>query len=176
MDEDLFDAAGRPLIPPMQRRNALAAEARVVPGTSRPRTVPNPTSGDVPGRTLPDRSHLATRDDHSPIWAKHPKHIGNQREPFFTIGALAEALERDSNTMRAWITKGWLPAAQYRKKTADVRARCRCYTRAQIGGLVQLAHEERLLGTKRRNPESTHFPQRARGLFAQLAADARRTT
>jgi len=173
MDEDLFDAANRPLFP-LRRQGSLSAPGRVVPGTSRPRTVPNPTSGDVPGRTLPDRSHLATRDDHSPIWAKHPKYIGNQREPLFTIGALAAALERDSNTMRAWITKGWLPAAQYRKKTSDVRGRRRYYTRKQIIGLVQIACEEGLLNSRRRSPGQTHFPQRAQDLFDRLASATRR--
>jgi hypothetical protein len=49
------------------------------------------------------------------------------------------------------------------------------YTRREIEGLVEIADEERLLGTKRRNPASTHFPQRARALFAQLATEARRT-
>jgi hypothetical protein len=174
MTEDLFDEGAKRLFPEAWAR-VQAAQARTVPGTTRPRTATDPTSADVPGRTRPDRSRLATRDDHSATWAKHAKYIGNHPEPLYPIGALAKALERDSNTMRAWITKGWLPAAQYRKKTSDVRARRRYYTRAQIEGLVQLAHEEGLLGTKRRNPGSTRFPERARDLFDRLASEARRT-
>jgi MerR HTH family regulatory protein len=171
MSEDLMDEGAQRLFPWIHERNVRAASS-FAPGTSRPRT-PTSTSGDVPGRTLPDRSKLPTRDDHSPIWAKHPKYIGNHPEPLYPIGALAKALGRDSNTMRAWITNGWLPEAQYRKKTPDVRGRRRYYTRSQIEGLVRIAGEEGLLNSRRRSPGQTRFPQRARALFDQLAAQAR---
>jgi hypothetical protein len=143
-----------------------------VPGTSQPRTTNDSTSSNVPGRTSPDRSRLATRDDHTPVWAKYPKYIGNHPEPLYPIGALAAALERDSSTMRAWITNGWLPEARYRKKTPDVRGHHHFYIRRQIEALVEIAAEEGLLGTNRGNPASTHFPQRAREMFDQLAAQA----
>ena len=166
-----MDEAAQRLFPELHQKN-LRAAARIVPGTTRPRTA-RPISGDnVPGHTEPDRARLPARNDTRPPWARHPKYIGGHPEPFFTIGALAEALGRSPNTIRAWISAGSMPEAHYRKKTPDVRGRRRYYTQAQIEGLVRLADEESLLGTKRRNPASTHFPQRARALFDQFAAKA----
>jgi hypothetical protein len=174
MDEDLFDAAGRRVFP-LPRRRALGAQAGVVPGTSRPRRIANPTSGDVPGRVLPDKSRVAERDDRSPTWARSPKFLPGRSEAYYTIGALAQALGRSPTTVRAWIREGWMPDSTRRSGTRDMRGSRRMYTRAQIEGLVRIAHEELLLDTKHRDPASTHFPQRARALFAQLATEARRT-
>jgi hypothetical protein len=68
-----------------------------------------------------------------------------------------------------------LPEARYRNKTSDIRGRRRYYTERQIEELLQIADEEGLLNSRRRNPSQTRFPQRARELFDQLAADRRRT-
>jgi hypothetical protein len=157
------------LFPEAMERRRQAAE-RQVPGRLRSLPVPPPRPDDgVPGRTTPDRIPVPSRDDHRPFWAPRPRTF-DQRPgvEFFEIRILARALGRSSGTMRTWTTNGWLPEARYRAH------RRRLYTRAQIEGLRQIADEEGLLHDKRRNPASTHFPQRARELFARLAAEASR--
>jgi hypothetical protein len=148
-----------------ERRNA----PRQIPGRLRPELSPSPSLDDgVPGRTMPDRIPVPSRDDHRPSWASRPRTFPKRPgEEFFEIRILAKALRRKSNTMRTWITNGWLPEARY---LAHDR---RLFSQPQIEGLVRIADEEGLLHDKRRNPASTHFPQRARELFAQLAAEAR---
>ena len=132
--------------------------------SDRPPTDAEATSA-VPGRTRPERTSSRSLDDDAPIWARHPQYFDGYDEPFFTIGALAEALRRHPTTLRAWIRCGWLPEARYRNHQRDPRGSRRLYTRAQISGLVRLADEERLLDGTRRNPGTTGFPERTRDLF-----------
>lgn len=82
---------------------------------------------------------------------------------FFTIQALADALNRSTITIRKWESKGWLPTAQYR---SPGEKQDRLYTREQIEGLLQIAREEGLMNPQRKpRVDKTNFPQRARELF-----------
>lgn len=105
------------------------------------------------------------RQDES--WDAHPVEvwIGATRYEMFRIGALAKALNRDSNTIRAWIRKGWLPRNSY--QTPPVvgsrgDAGRRLFTRAQIEGIVAIAKEEGLMEWRDRPPKpvDTNFTRR----------------
>lgn len=83
----------------------------------------------------------------------------------FLIGALAKALGRDSNTLRAWIRKGWLPKAKYQTSPLPGTrgdASRRLWSRAQIEGIVQIAEEEGLLNDNPARIQRTKFTQRVR--------------
>lgn len=171
MDPTLQDEINWRLFPEAMERRRQNAE-RQIPGRLRPEPPPSPTPDDgIPGRTTPDRVPVPNRDDHRPYWASRPRSFAHRPgEEYFEIRILARALRRKSNTMRTWTTNRWLPEARFQ---AHGR---RQYTRAQIEGLVRIADEEALLHDKRRNPASTHFPQRAKELFDRIAAEERRTT
>jgi hypothetical protein len=168
MDPSLQEEANWRLFPEAMERRRQSAE-RQIPGRLRPEPSLSPSPDrSVPGRTVPDRVPVPSRDDHRPVWAHRPRTLPHRPgEEYFEIRILARALRRKSTTMRTWTTNGWLPKARYR-----LHGR-RLYTQAQIEGLVRIADEEGLLHDKRRNPASTHFPQRARELFAQLAREDR---
>jgi hypothetical protein len=75
-------------------------------------------------------------------WDRNPKRLtvrGVERE-FFTIGALAEAINRRPVTIRAWEDRGVIPKARYRG-----RGQKRLYTREQVEGLVRLCDEHGIL-------------------------------
>ena len=98
-------------------------------------------------------------------WDAHPlkKWVKGVEYEMFPIGALAKALGRDSNTLRAWIRKGWLPRNTY--QTAPVvgsrgDAGRRLWTRRQIEGIVQIAKEEGLLDPKPPRLVETAFTRR----------------
>lgn len=90
---------------------------------------------------------------------------GVERE-FYSIGALARALNREVQTIRLWERRGYLPDAVYR---APGRKKDRLYTRLQIVGLHALATEEGLMDpTKKKRIDQTRFPERAHKLFVAL--------
>ena len=167
MDPSLQEEAAWRLFPEAMERRRQSAE-RQIPGRLRPEPSLSPSpDSSVPGRTVPDRVPVPSRDDYRPVWAQRPRTLPHRpREEYFEIRILARALRRKSPTMRTWITNRWLPEARYR-----IHGR-RAYTQAQIEGLVRIADEERLLHDKHRNPGSTRFPQRAEELFGRLAAEA----
>jgi MerR HTH family regulatory protein len=170
MDPTLQDEINWRLFPEAMERRRRNAE-RQIPGRLRPEPPPSPAPDDgVPGRTAPDRRPVPSRDDDRPVWAGRPRTFSKRPgEEFFEIRILAKQLRRKSNTMRAWHSSGFLPKARFHAYGR------RLYTRAQIEGLVRIAEEEGLLRDKRRNPATTHFPQRAKELFDRIAAEARRT-
>jgi hypothetical protein len=98
-------------------------------------------------------------------WDAHPVEvwINGVHYEMFHIGALAKALGRESNTIRAWMRKGWLPHSAY--QTPPVvgsrgDAGRRLWTRAQIEGIMIIALEEGLLGAKPPRLVETNFTQR----------------
>lgn len=107
-------------------------------------------------------------DDADPLAGEEPREMevrGVLRE-FFTIGALARALNREVQTLRVWERREYLPTAVYR---SPGRKQDRLYTRRQIIGLVALATEEGLMDpAKKKRIDQTKFPDRAHKLFAAL--------
>lgn len=87
------------------------------------------------------------RMDSAGIYGDHPwDHrplrlmVDGVEHEFFTIGALAQALNRRPVTIRSWEAKGVMPKARFR----DRRSR-RVYSRRQVEGLIQIAKEEGVL-------------------------------
>lgn len=73
---------------------------------------------------------------------------GNPVE-FFTIGALALALNKSVVTIRQWISKGYIPQAVYRlPDRGNIKGR-RLYTREQIQVVLALAEEQGILSGRR---------------------------
>jgi hypothetical protein len=83
-------------------------------------------------------------------WDRNPVMRGRKDRPgtfeFFTIGALAEALNRNPVTIRSWEQKRWFPPASYREEappTANLAGRVakgrRLYSREQIEAAIAAA-------------------------------------
>lgn len=131
------------------------------PGSRTPRSAPEPAVTGAP--SLPDASEG---------WDANPTimSLNGVETEFFTIGALAHALNRQVVTIRKWERLGFLPKATYR--TSGGR-KDRLYTRAQVEGLVALAVEEKVYDPGIRIPiDTTNFPSRAASLFVALAEAA----
>jgi hypothetical protein len=58
--------------------------------------------------------------------------VNGQDTEFFTIGELADKLDRQRQTLRKWEREGTIPQAQYRSKTGR-----RLYTKQQIDAIIQ---------------------------------------
>lgn len=116
------------------------------------------------GPVIPEPVQAVVETD----WDTNPKWLtldGVDVE-FFTIGALATALNRQVVTIRKWEREGVLPVATYRSAGARKN---RLYTRAQIEGLRLIAAEEGLMDpTIKKNLGDTDFSARARQLFRAL--------
>lgn len=67
---------------------------------------------------------------------------------FFTIGAVAKALGKSSNTVREWERTGIIPKARFRTPSVDPKKTKRLYTRAQVEGIVVIAKEEGVTARK----------------------------
>ena len=71
----------------------------------------------------------------------------------FTIGALAQALEKQIVTVRLWERKGYIPRAPYRLRAKTLKGQKtggnRVYTRALIEATVDEFAKRGLLGTAR---------------------------
>lgn len=89
---------------------------------------------------------------------------------FYSIGVLAEFLNRLPPTVRKWERLGYIPESRYRSVGRGKHGKKRLYTREQIEGLVAIAKEEGLLDdvNTNRNVSSTHFPEKAKRLFEEL--------
>lgn len=126
-----------------------------------------------PGSKQVRRALVEVSDEPAPEtstsrWDRNPQthYINGRPMELFTIGALAEALNRRPVTLRAWEAKGYLPKATFRSRGEKSK---RLYMREQIEGLVALATEEGLIDpVKGRAIEKTRFPQRAHKLFSRL--------
>lgn len=94
---------------------------------------------------------------------------------FYTIGELADALNRKPVTIRKWEADGFIPKATFIAPSGDKRGKRRLYTEAQILGLVQIAREEGVLEPNARGSwkpvTETNFRARAIELFTRLAKE-----
>lgn len=88
-------------------------------------------------------------------WDANPivKTLGGKEVEFFTIGALATALEKEIVTIRYWERKGYIPTAPYRLRSKILQGKKvngnRVYTRELIEITIEEFAKRGLLGTAR---------------------------
>lgn len=88
-------------------------------------------------------------------WDSNPimKTLGGQETEVFTIGALAQALEKQIVTVRLWERKGYIPRAPYRLRAKTLKGQKtggnRVYTRALIEATIDEFAKRGLIGTAR---------------------------
>ncbi|NDB66023.1 MAG: hypothetical protein EB168_10230 [Euryarchaeota archaeon] len=104
---------------------------------------------DYPGKTAP-KNRGAVVDSVTHEWLNSLRHqeyaIKGVTHKFYTVGALASALNRKPVTIRSWEAKGWIPPASFRTPAPRseqipgkaVRGR-RLYSEAQIVFIVEAA-------------------------------------
>lgn len=129
-----------------------------------------------PGTTRPIIRHPNRNKDEErrtppPSWDRSPRiyALGGVEREFFTVGNLAEALGRQSVTIRKWEREGVIPKAQFQVpgRNDDPRGRRRLYTRAQVEGIVRIAADEGLHANTRKSFAETQFKERVHALFQQ---------
>ena len=88
-------------------------------------------------------------------WDETPiiKTLGGKEVEVFTIGALAQALEKSIVSVRLWERKGYIPRAPYRLRSKTLKGQKtggnRVYTRALIEVTIEEFSKRGLLGTAR---------------------------
>ena len=88
-------------------------------------------------------------------WDKDPiiKLVKGVETELFTIGALAQALEKTVVTIRSWEKKGYIPAAPYRLRSKSLNGKKvngnRVYTRVLIEIAIEEFNRRGLLGSAR---------------------------
>lgn len=88
-------------------------------------------------------------------WDENPiiKTLGGKEVEVFTIGALAQALEKSIVSVRLWERKGYIPRAPYRLRSKTLKGQKtggnRVYTRALIEVTIEEFSKRGLLGTAR---------------------------
>lgn len=88
-------------------------------------------------------------------WDENPiiKTLGGKETEVFTIGALAQALEKTIVTVRLWERKGYIPRAPYRLRSKTLKGQKtggnRVYTRTLIEAAVDEFSKRNLLGSAR---------------------------
>jgi hypothetical protein len=100
-------------------------------------------------------------------WDAEPRfyEVNGEKVEFFTIGALAEVLDKKPVTLRTWIRHGKLPEARFKlpprgKATFGEQGGQRLWTRAQIEAIAVIAAEEGVLGVKPKDFAKTKFTER----------------
>lgn len=149
-------------------RDPLAAFAGIAPPGST--AVEEQPDDDVhyPGSKQVRRAVAAPVD----TWADYPYvelTLKGVLTRFYSVGVLAERLERKPPAIRKWERLGYIPSSDYRSPGRTKNGQRRLYTRAQIEGLVDIAREEGLIGASNRNVSATAFPARAAALFKELS-------
>lgn len=98
--------------------------------------------------------------------------IGGKPVELYTIGQVAEVLNRKPVTIRKWEREGVIPSATFVKPGAngDVRGRRRLYSRAQVEALLRIAMEEKILNDLHKQITKTEFKQKALAAFRELAS------
>lgn len=105
---------------------------------------------DYPGNIVP--KNRGTLDKVTHEWLQsiksHEFYVGGKTSKFYSIGSLAQALNRKPVTIRSWESKGWLPPASFRTqppKGEQVPGKAtkgrRLYSEAQVVFLVEAAIE-----------------------------------
>lgn len=109
--------------------------------------------------------------DQDPATRRRQSIRGEERE-FFTLGALAAALNRRPVTLRTWERNKVIPGPLFVKKGDNPNGRRRLYSRAQIEGLIKIAEEEGILRPDAKGfykpITQTNFTKRAFALFKEI--------
>jgi len=117
--------------------------------TSRRSRVVDEDGPDYPGKTAP-KNRGVDKVTHEWLHSvkSHEYSVGGTVTNFYTIGALAQALNRKPVTIRSWESKGWLPPASFRTpppKGEQVPGKAtkgrRLYSETQVVFLVEAAIE-----------------------------------
>jgi hypothetical protein len=116
----------------------------------------------IPGSKKPRRDSTPVADKRrkqamgeSNGWDENPtiKTLKGVETEFFTVGALALALDKKVVTIRLWEKKGYIPGAPYRLRSKTLNGKKvegnRAYTRAQIEICIQEFATRGLLGSAR---------------------------
>lgn len=89
-------------------------------------------------------------------WEKRSftKRIHGQEMPMYTIGALAQALNKSEKSVRLWTTKGYIPSAPYRMPSVTgvdgvTRAGRRLYTKEMVEAAIDSFARRGLLDAPR---------------------------
>ena len=118
------------------------ADLEYIPGSKKKRREPDPK---VSRRKVGESNGW----DESPIL----KSLGGKEVEVFTIGALAQALEKTIVTIRLWERKGYIPRAPYRLRAKTLKGQKtggnRVYTRSLIEATVDEFAKRGLLGSAR---------------------------
>ena len=118
------------------------ADLEYIPGSKKKRREPDPK---VSRRKVGESNGW----DESPIL----KSLGGKEVEVFTIGALAQALEKTIVTIRLWERKGYIPRAPYRLRAKTLKGQKtggnRVYTRSLIESTVDEFAKRGLLGSAR---------------------------
>ena len=121
---------------------AAFADLEYVPGSKRKRRALDP-------KVSRRKSGESNGWDSNPII----KTLGGQDTEVFTIGALAQALEKTIVTIRLWERKGYIPRAPYRLRSKTLKGQKtggnRVYTRALIESAIEEFNRRGLLGSAR---------------------------
>lgn len=136
-----------------------------------------------PGSKTPILRHpnRAERDNYVPpaneAWdqdsaTRRTQAIRGEEREFFTLGALAVALNRRPVTLRTWERNKVIPGPLFVKKGEDARGRRRLYSREQIEGLIKIAEEEGILFPDAKGfykpIKNTEFTKRSFALFKSI--------
>ena len=113
----------------------------------------------IPGskkkRREPDPKVSRLKNGETNGWDENPiiKTSGGKETEVFTIGALAQALEKTIVTVRLWERKGYIPRAPYRLRSKTLKGQKtggnRVYTRSLIEAAVDEFAKRNLLGSAR---------------------------
>ena len=121
---------------------AAFADLEYIPGSKRKRR-------DLDPKVSRRKSGESNGWDFNPII----KTLGGQDTEVFTIGALAQALEKTIVTIRLWERKGYIPRAPYRLRSKTLKGQKtggnRVYTRALIESAIEEFNRRGLLGSAR---------------------------
>ncbi len=119
---------------------AAFADLDFIPGSKKKRKAESAT---------PKKRREETEWDSNPIM----KTLGGKEVEVFTIGALAQALEKSIVSIRSWEKKGYIPRAPYRLRAKTLNGKKvsgnRVYTRRLIEIAVEEFSKRGLLGTAR---------------------------
>ena len=122
--------------------DAVFADLEYLPGSKRKRR-------DLDPKVSRRKSGETNGWDENPII----KTLGGKETEVFTIGALAQALEKTIVTIRMWERKGYIPRAPYRLRSKTLNSQKtggnRVYTRALIESTIEEFSKRGLLGSAR---------------------------
>lgn len=106
------------------------------------------------------------------VWEEFDSYVmdvgGGVELVFYSVGVLAQMLNREPQTVRKWERQGYLPLSKYRTPGRTVHGQKRSYTRPMIEGLVRIAKDEGVYGNTGKKVGSTAFPEKANRLFHEM--------